>query len=587
MIEDILRSRHSSDKEHIDFIFSDAPHISVVAPAGCGKTTAMTSKIAYEFSKGHILSNKKILALTFSVAGAIKIRDSLNDLLPQIVDNPDSYIKRIDVANYHRFAFRILCKYGYSLIDKLINISNMNTIDENDSLLNTILTANEKESLIEFSDSVKKADTAKIEMLLPTYWNILKDKIIIHDIITYNGILVAAYKLLDNNNIAHFYSSYYSLIIVDEFQDTNLLGLLLLKKLIDNNRSIFLGDGMQKIYSFIGALPNAFDLIQEDREIQQIEFKNNYRFQRNEKMKQLDSFIRDYGIEYSTQKTAEINFVSFTTEESETSFLSSNVKAILDNSNDRIAILVRAGYSAKLIIEQLNKDDVSFFNSLYNDTDAEVIKFYDVAIDEFHTATRDRRAVVRELRDCLHSISERKNEICNSPDRMYVFDSLFYLLCILFEQARKWSVSPQERFENIEFMLGNMGLKNMMEHIDSRVVLSTVHSSKGLEWDYVFIPQMHAYSFPSSHVCKECRRLQSCIDGYDYCEFNFSLAAEKIFKEELSVFYVALTRARKNVYLSSNTALNPWNYPQKNSCFINLKGLSCKEYDSHSIIEEL
>ena len=76
-VEDIIREKHSGDDEQLNIIFSDDKNIIVTAPAGCGKTTAMVSKIARELSVGHIPSNKKVLAITFSVNAAMKIKDSL------------------------------------------------------------------------------------------------------------------------------------------------------------------------------------------------------------------------------------------------------------------------------------------------------------------------------------------------------------------------------------------------------------------------------------------------------------------------------------------------------------------------------
>ena len=53
-LEDIIRDKHSGDNEHLEFIFSEEKKIIVTAPAGCGKTTAMVSKIAWELGKGNI-----------------------------------------------------------------------------------------------------------------------------------------------------------------------------------------------------------------------------------------------------------------------------------------------------------------------------------------------------------------------------------------------------------------------------------------------------------------------------------------------------------------------------------------------------
>ena len=91
-LEEIIRKKHSGDEEQLEFIFSDDKKIIVTAPAGCGKTTAMVSKIARELSVGHIPANKKVLAMTFSVNAAMKIKDSLKTLLPDLVVNIEQYI---------------------------------------------------------------------------------------------------------------------------------------------------------------------------------------------------------------------------------------------------------------------------------------------------------------------------------------------------------------------------------------------------------------------------------------------------------------------------------------------------------------
>ena len=56
-LEEVIRRKHSGDNEHMEFIFSEEKKIIVTAPAGCGKTTAMISKIAWELGKGTISLN--------------------------------------------------------------------------------------------------------------------------------------------------------------------------------------------------------------------------------------------------------------------------------------------------------------------------------------------------------------------------------------------------------------------------------------------------------------------------------------------------------------------------------------------------
>ena len=78
-IEGIIRGYHGGDESQLDIIFSEAPRLVVEAPAGCGKTTIMVSKVAYMIATGKIPKNKKILALTFSVNAAYKMKKDISE----------------------------------------------------------------------------------------------------------------------------------------------------------------------------------------------------------------------------------------------------------------------------------------------------------------------------------------------------------------------------------------------------------------------------------------------------------------------------------------------------------------------------
>lgn len=231
-IEDIIEAKHAGDVEQLRFVFSDDKKIIVTAPAGCGKTTAMVSKIAWELSSGHILSNKKVLAMTFSVNAAMKIKDALKTLLPNLVENVQQYISKVDVANYHNFAMRILFKHGYSLNPEFVHLSEFKIVDESSHYIDSFITSADSDKLKKVDEAVKISDKERLIAGLDDYWEILNKKLISNHTITYNGILISAIKLLRKNQISSFYKKYYQMIIIDEFQDTNLLGYLLIKKLI-------------------------------------------------------------------------------------------------------------------------------------------------------------------------------------------------------------------------------------------------------------------------------------------------------------------------------------------------------------------
>ena len=248
-IQEVIKDKHSGDREQLNVIFSEDKSIVVTAPAGCGKTTTMISKIAWELSSGHIAPNKKILAMTYSVAGAMKIRDSLKSLLPELVNNYEYYLNRVDVSNYHQFSMRLLNKYGYVLHENIKELYTFEIVDEESKILYTILTQTDQNVLCSFKEAVKNSDAEAIKKEITSYWEVIDNKLIPKKIITYNGILVAAIiMLLKHKEITEFYQKYYQMIIIDEFQDTNYLGYYFLKRLIGENRTVFMGDDIQRIY---------------------------------------------------------------------------------------------------------------------------------------------------------------------------------------------------------------------------------------------------------------------------------------------------------------------------------------------------
>jgi DNA helicase-2/ATP-dependent DNA helicase PcrA len=84
---------------------------------------------------------------------------------------------------------------------------------------------------------------------------------------------------------------------------------------------------------------------------------------------------------------------------------------------------------------------------------------------------------------------------------------------------------------------------NKNEEEESNVVrLMTIHSAKGLEFDYVFVTGMEENLFPSS----------------------LSLDSRQDMEEERRLFYVALTRARKQVFLTM--AMSRFQYGQRRPC---------------------
>lgn len=91
-------------------------------------------------------------------------------------------------------------------------------------------------------DSISDADIQKMNNNIEKYNEIILTKIVFHKYITYNSIITLVIELFKRYPILlKQYQNLFELIIVDEYQDTNLLGYILLKMLItDKTRLLFL-----------------------------------------------------------------------------------------------------------------------------------------------------------------------------------------------------------------------------------------------------------------------------------------------------------------------------------------------------------
>ncbi|MFX0154395.1 MAG: ATP-dependent helicase [Candidatus Hodarchaeota archaeon] len=98
--------------------------------------------------------------------------------------------------------------------------------------------------------------------------------------------------------------------------------------------------------------------------------------------------------------------------------------------------------------------------------------------------------------------------------------------------------------ENLSLNLSNLESKTVhageQREEENPLILSTIHRAKGLEWRVVFIPMLCEDSFPSSR----------------------SIGDQEAFEEERRVFYVAITRAKDQLYLISPSIKNTYRGPQ-------------------------
>jgi DNA helicase-2/ATP-dependent DNA helicase PcrA len=203
-------------------------------------------------------------------------------------------------------------------------------------------------------------------------------------------------------SILEFYQNYFSAIIVDEFQDTNLLSWALLKRIIsEDSRVIFIGDSLQRIYGFIGAIP---DLMLEARQLYNmdtISLKKNYRFKDNPQMLQLDKNIRLNAEDPKNPvivNDAEILFCNPRNQEEEAKEILNKISALEIVNSDKsykVAILVKKnkGNDIDKIFNCLSNNNIPYYYALFSDKDYDYLRFHRECYFRFNEQIKNERVI--------------------------------------------------------------------------------------------------------------------------------------------------------------------------------------------------
>lgn len=585
---DKLKALHNGDEKQLEVVFAESKRLIVEAPAGYGKTKTMISKIAYLLATGKISNPKKILALTFSVNAAYKIKKDVSEQLPHLLQSDNSNKLRINdklfISNYHGFCRHILKKYGYLLHPNLVNIDLLKSVDDfKPKEITNLLNVSDEQAKIfsEYNDAVKKVN----KQHLSNYFNVYTDNLIEYFIdknyISFNGIIALTLRLfVTYSEILKFYQGYFPVIIVDEFQDTNILSWTLLKKLVsEESQLIFMGDSLQRIYGFIGAIPNLIVEAEQLFSMNRIALDKNYRFMSNPQMLKLDKNIR-LNAEDSSNPMIEINaevpLIAANHQINEAEKIVQKINYLLADYQEglcKIAILVRGGgNNINIILNLLSSQNIPYFYALFNEDAPEYLKFHRECYDQFNEHIRSDMRVSKVTLDKFYSKIEKLFHDKKTP----VIKSLLRLLEVFLLKILddSYYLSVEDKIVLIRDTFENRNLKQNMEYVREYVIVSTIHGAKGLEWDYVFMPDMERYSMPNWYgLCEPCRHKT-------YCNLKIDSNNEKEFLEELSVFYVGVTRARKQIFFSaSKTRLTAHGKVENAnlSCLLKLPGITLIE----------
>lgn len=264
----------------IDAVKQTEGPVLILAGAGSGKTTTITSRLAYLLKEVGIPASNT-LTLTFTNKAANEMRErALN-----MIENK-SYPPLL--CTFHKFGLLFL-KFNIHLLGRDNNFVVIDTDDKKKILkklnpeIPTPLIASEisryKNSLLTPDDAYKQAEMSIYQQIANVYEE-YERYLLENNLVDFDDLLALPYKLLcENEELAIKTSQKYQYIMIDEYQDTNELQLKLIQKLCcTHNNLCVVGDDDQSIYGWRGAhIRNILEFDQDFKDAFVVKLEENYR----------------------------------------------------------------------------------------------------------------------------------------------------------------------------------------------------------------------------------------------------------------------------------------------------------------------
>lgn len=598
-----------NEKQRTAVLHKDGP-LLIVAGAGAGKTRVLVHRILHLLKEGVL--PESVLAVTFTNKAAKEMRDRVLELILKDRDlnlpisqsalrGPTPFVSTFHALGVHiiKENARLLeLKRHFSIFDRTDSIRAIKEamrrgdIDQKQfeprKILGIISRAKGDGIPLRAYQEDAENDYMKhtVSIVWEKYESILKDE----HALDFDDLLLKTMTLLERNeSVRKKYNNLWKYILIDEYQDTNKVQYRISELLAGDSKNIcVVGDIDQNIYSWRGAdIANLLDfektypnttvvLLEENyRSTQNILGASNAIIERNKNRVEKRLFTKQHEGE-------KITVFGGHDEEAEAYYITQKIKEFTKKgtSHKGIAVLYRTNFQSRILEEMFLyqdipyqvlgtrfferkevKDILSFLRASLNPENvADIKRIIDVPPrgigkvtllrmieDKYHELSPVMRKRVDDFRLLLSNIREyamahkpsltikyilkesgmeanlKQGQGSQKDENIERLQNIYELVTL----ATKYDgLTPEE---GVETLLEDASLatdQDLLKKEHDSVKLMTVHASKGLEFDYVFISGLEEDLFPQ-HTDLE-------RDG----------------EEERRLFYVALTRARKKVFLT-------------------------------------
>jgi len=604
--------------------------VLIIAGAGTGKTKVLVNRVARLVQKG--INPESILLLTFTRRAA---RDML-DRASMILGN-ETEINKVSGGTFHSFANKILRKYAkkiglsnnYTILDRTDSADVIDIIRDRIGISRKERRFPFKKTLEKIINIARNKEVDVEEIIEEEYSHFISDIDDIRKITKRYQKYKIKNSLMDYNDLLFYFKDFlekypvvcrnYKYIMVDEYQDTNKIQGRMTYLLGREHKNVMVvGDDTQSIYSFRGAnFKNMFDFKQKFfPEAKIVKLEENYRS--TQPILNLANGIIDNASEKYTKvlftskkKGIEPTLICALDEENQAEIVSEKILDLYEGGiplND-IAVLFRASYQAIPLEIELNKKNIpyvkhggfKFFETAHIKDVIAHLKIIENPKDEVSWnrilllvdgigevgCMNIREKILRvnkpysELKKVSPGNKQLKslsNALCaiakkNFTPSKKIERLLNYYNPVLMDKfdnfpKRKEDLNQllyiAEDYSNLREFLTDLSLeppsKSVADVLHTRpedsgiLCLSTVHSAKGLEWHTVFIIDMLEGRFPLSYY----------LDTIDSLE------------EERRLFYVACTRAKKNLFITYPATVKRGTFPKESSFLKEIQHLTSK-----------
>lgn len=598
---------HTLNQEQKKAVETTEGPVLILAGAGAGKTRVIVERIKHLIQKG--VSPDSILAITFTNKAAREMRERVERSLrdDRNINRPILMPERPFISTFHALGVHILREHSakigvrrsFAIFDRddskkavkeSLEKTGYDTKTHDAGKILGIISREKGRGMT--ADEYQGADRAGymadvVSQVWPEYEKVLKRD----NALDFDDLLLKTENLLrEDLSVREYYQKIWKYIHIDEYQDTNRVQYEISKMLVGREHNICaVGDVDQNIYSWRGAeLKNILAFEKDYPGTTIITLEENYRSTKNI-LEAANTIIeknvvrRPKNLHTGNAKGESISVITTLDEVSEAEFIAEKASELVDKgvSPDEIAVLYRANFQSRVLEEAFLKTGVPyqilgtrFFErkevkdilsylraalepesladvkriintparglgkttiaKVFSGMEADLPPATRSKLDSFRTTLRDIRetAKMKKVSETIAFIIKRsglEEEFkVSGEDGAARLENAYELVNF----ATRYDELDRE--EGVLTLLTDSALQSDQDELKEErkaVRLMTVHAAKGLEFDVVFVAGLEEGLFPHEKMS----------------EGNLRPEEEE---EERRLFYVALTRAKKKLYLT-------------------------------------